>query len=87
VYENRVDKEVTLTGVITAADWGLDDCITAVKLSAIDEQEYIIENGGPFITFVRKSIRATGVVDRDTGKIRISTFEILEGDFCSFDSL
>ncbi len=71
----------TLVGIVTPYAWDESDQVSEVSLSATDDEEYIIENGGRFIELVQKPIRAVGLVK--SGKkihraINIKKFEMLD---------
>lgn len=71
----------TLVGIVTPCAWDESDRISEVSLSATDDEEYIIENGGRFFDLVQKPIRAVGLVK--SGKkihraINIKKFEVLD---------
>ncbi len=71
----------TLTGIVTPVQWDDDHQVTAVALSATDDEEYWIENGDKFIDLVQKCIEASGKVRRDrktTRSIVIKRFSVLE---------
>ena len=71
----------TLVGIITPVEWDVDDQVTAVALSATDDEAYLIENGDKFIDLVQKCIEASGRVRRDrksTRSIAIKRFNIIE---------
>ena len=71
------NKALIVKGILTAADWGEFDCIASVKISAINEEEYIIENFEEFIPYVHRTIHAVGYVVENTEKIIITDYEIL----------
>ena len=73
----------TLVGIVTPIQWDKDDQITAVALSATDDEEYYIENGDKFIDLVQKCIEAKGSVRRDrksTRCITIKRFSIIDDE-------
>gem|GEM_PF-1233602 len=55
----------TLVGIVTPIQWDEDDRVTAVALSATDDEEYLIENGEKFLDLIQKCIEANGKVKRD----------------------
>lgn len=74
----------TLIGIVTPCAWDERDRVSEVSLSATDDEEYIIENGGRFLDLVQKQIRAVGLVK--SGKkihraINIKKFEMLDSAF------
>jgi hypothetical protein len=71
----------TLVGIVTPIQWGEDDQVTAVALSATDDEAYLIENGEKFIGLVQKCIEASGKVKRDkkaAKSIVIKSYNIIE---------
>ena len=71
----------TLVGIITPVEWDVDDRITAVALSATDDEAYLIENGDKFIDLVQKCIQASGQIKRDrksSRSITIKRFNIID---------
>jgi hypothetical protein len=71
----------TLVGIVTPYAWDQSDRVSEVSLSATDDEEYIIENGGRFLDLLQKPIRAIGMVT--SGKrihraINIKKFQLLE---------
>ena len=72
------DDEVVV-GIVTPVEWGEDDRITAVALSATDDEAYWIENGEKFLNLVQKCIEATGRVKRDRKSNRaIKRYNVIE---------
>ncbi len=74
------DQE-TLIGIVTPVQWNEYDQITAVALSATDDEEYRIENGEEFIALIQKVIEASGEVRRDRKAARtitIKRFSVIE---------
>lgn len=70
-----------LVGIVTPIQWDEDDQVTAVALSATDDEAYLIENGEKFFDLVQKCIQASGKVKRDkkaTRSITIKRFNIIE---------
>lgn len=65
----------TLIGIVTPVQWNEYDQVTAVALSATDDEEYRIENGEKFINLIQKVIEASGEVRRDKKAVRIITIE------------
>ena len=64
------EARVTIAGVLTPAGWDEDGRITAVMLSALDDEEYLIENGEKFIDLVHHNVQASGVVKHDRKRFR-----------------
>jgi hypothetical protein len=65
----------TIAGVVTPCGWDENGRITAVMLSALDDEEYLIENGEKFIDLVHHNVRASGVVKRDPKRFRTITIK------------
>jgi hypothetical protein len=79
--KKAADANETLTGIITPIQWNENDQVTAVALSATDDEEYWIDNGEKFIDLVQKCIEAHGKIKRDrksTKSITIKRFNIIE---------
>ena len=78
----RAESSVqTLVGVVTPFAWDERGQVYEVSLSAVDDQEYRIENGSQFLGVLQKPIQATGVIT--FGKkmhrtINIKRFKILD---------
>ena len=71
----------TLVGIVIPYAWDGDGRVSAVSLSATDDQEYIIENGERFLSLTQKPIRAAGFVKSGQEMHRaivIKTFEVLD---------
>lgn len=71
----------TLVGIIMPIQWDENDQVTAVALSATDDEEYLIENGDKFIDLVQKCVEASGKVKRDkksSRSIAIKRFNVIE---------
>jgi hypothetical protein len=71
----------TLVGIVTPIQWDEYDQVTAVALSATDDEEYLIENGEKFFDLVQKRIEASGKVKRDkktARRITIKRFNVIE---------
>ncbi|MDD2604770.1 MAG: hypothetical protein RBR20_01540 [Desulfobacterales bacterium] len=60
----------TIAGVLTPAGWDDDGRVTAVMLSALDDEEYLVENGEKFVDLVHCNVEASGVVKRDRKRFR-----------------
>ncbi len=74
-------EQETLIGIVTPVQWNEYDQVTAVALSATDDEEYRIENGEAFIDLIQKVIEASGEVRRDQKTARtitIKRFSIIE---------
>jgi hypothetical protein len=74
-------EQETLIGIVTPVQWNEYDQVTAVALSATDDEEYRIENGEEFISLIQKVIEASGEVRRDQKTARtitIKRFSVIE---------
>lgn len=74
-------EQETLIGIVTPVQWNEYDQVTAVALSATDDEEYRIENGEEFINLIQKVIEASGEVRRDQKTARtitIKRFSVIE---------
>jgi hypothetical protein len=67
---HKQENRETIAGVLTPAGWDEDGRVTEVMLSAIDDEEYLIENGEKFIEMVHHSVQASGIVRRDRKSFR-----------------
>lgn len=65
----------TLIGIVTPVEWDEDHQVTAVALSATDDEAYLIENGDKFIDLIQKCIEASGKVRRDKKSARTITIK------------
>ncbi|MEW5801944.1 MAG: hypothetical protein AB1847_07535 [bacterium] len=80
----KAGQQVTITGIVTAADWDEDDDIVAVTISTADEEEYLVDDnpkGEELLELVYRNVKATGVVEDDGegGKlISVRSYEILD---------
>ena len=78
--KNISDNE-TLIGIVTPIQWDRDDRVSAVGLSATDDEEYWIENGEKFFDLVQSRIEAVGKIRRDRKQSRsifIKRYRIIE---------
>lgn len=79
--KNSIHEQETLIGIVTPVQWNEYDQVTAVALSATDDEEYRIENGEEFIALLQKVIKASGEVRRDQKTARtitIKNFSVIE---------
>jgi hypothetical protein len=77
----KIEKSRIVKGVIIPSGWNSSGDFTKVSLSAIDDEEYLIENGEKFIELINQCISATGVVQKDkrsTKTIRIKKFSVVD---------
>jgi hypothetical protein len=61
----------TIVGVLTPAEWDEEGRVTAVMLAALDDEEYLVENGKKFIGLVHRNVQASGIVKSDRKRFRI----------------
>jgi hypothetical protein len=76
-----IQDNETLVGIVTPVQWDADDQVSAVALSATDDEAYWIENGDKFFELVQKRIEASGKVRRDrkeTRSIMIKRYRVVE---------
>jgi hypothetical protein len=84
----RVEKEGTISGVVTATDWDDEDNVIGVSIIT-DEDEYLVEQnriGEELFDFLDEDVEVTGIVETDpdgTRHIRVAGFEVLETDYDS----
>ncbi len=62
-------RSETLTGVVTPINWDGDQ-VSEVALFATDDEAYHIENSHKFFSLLRKSIEASGYVQRNKKTFR-----------------
>jgi len=78
----KASQQVTITGIVTAADWGEDDNIIAVTISTADEKEYLVDGtpkGEELLEFVYKNVRVTGTIKDDGDDIiSVKSYEVLD---------
>lgn len=76
-------RRVTLSGVITAADWDEDGHVVNVMISATDESDYIIgqnDKGRKLLSLIQKQVQVTGVVgEDDSGRkmIMVTKYQVI----------
>lgn len=78
--KNTSENE-TLIGIVTPVQWDREDKVSAVVLSATDDEEYGIENGEKFFDLVQNRIEAFGSVRRDRKQSRsifIKRYRVVE---------
>lgn len=72
---NDEDRLATIDGVIIPADWDPQGNVTAVSLSAFDEQEYLVQDqvkGSELLQHVRKHAEVIGWVETERGRKKIT---------------
>jgi len=80
----KAGQEVTITGIVTAADWGEDDDIIAVTIETADEEEYLVDDtpkGEELLELIRKNVRVKGIVENDgygDKIISVKSYEVLD---------
>ena len=80
---NKGDDSITIRGVIIAVDWDDNGRVTAVAVSAHDEEEYVIERGEELLGFIREEVEITGVPIRTENQctfIKVKKFKLLGGN-------
>ncbi|MFB3788862.1 MAG: hypothetical protein ACE15F_21085 [bacterium] len=76
-------RRVTLSGVITAADWDEEGQVVNVMISATDESDYIIgqnDKGFKLLNLIQKQVQVTGVVgEDDSGRkmIMVTKYQVI----------
>ena len=78
--KNNSENE-TLVGIVTPVQWDQDDRVSAVVLSATDDEAYLIENGEKFLDLISSHIEAVGRIRRDRKQSRsifIKRYHIVE---------
>ena len=79
--KKKIEKNQTVKGVIIPSEWDNSGDFIKVSLSAVDDEEYFIENGEKFFKLINQSISATGIVTRDkrsSKTIHIKKFSIVD---------
>lgn len=80
--KNTSDGE-TLVGIVTPVQWDQDDRVSAVALSATDDEAYWIENGDKFLKLISSQIEAVGRIRRDrkqSRSISIKRYRIIDDE-------
>ena len=81
--KNTAERPITLSGVVTAAKWDIAGRVTAVTISATDEQEYIVSNtpvGEQLLERVQEQVQVVGAVKKNKeGKkqIEVTQFKVI----------
>ena len=78
--KKKGEKIQTVKGVIIPSEWDNAGDFTKVSLSAIDDEEYLIENGEKFIELINQCISATGTIKKDkrsSKTIHIKKYSVL----------
>lgn len=66
--DEKLEKEVAITGIILPVKWDAQGTPCSVGISSIDEEEYIVENNlesKKLLKKVKKMITAFGVVSQN----------------------
>ncbi len=82
--------EVTMTGHVTAADWGPDDDVTAVKIETENDEYDVVgdEMGEELYDLLDCEVEVTGVVEVEmdgTKSIAVSSYEVISENTDYFD--
>lgn len=59
-----------ITGIITPAEWDEFDRVTAVKICATDDEDYLVENSETLLGLVQCSIQASGMISQPKNELR-----------------
>ncbi len=84
-------RRVTLSGVITAADWDEEGRVVDVMISAIDESAYFIgpnDKGRKLLGLIQKQVQVTGIVgEDDSGRktIMVTKYQVIR-EYDTLDS-
>ena len=73
--------ELTIRGIIVPTAWDDNDNVSAVSLSGVDEEDYVVENWRTFVGLSQTLIDATGFVCREPGtrgRIRINRYDVVD---------
>ena len=81
----KTPSEVTVIGVVTAAEWDDDDNVTAVYLNTDDDESYFVEpnrEGRKLLTQLDHLVEARGRVHDHDGELvlAITGFDMLDED-------
>jgi hypothetical protein len=80
---NKREKMITLHGIIIPCKWDRDSKVTSVAVSALDENEYVVENdaiSAKLMEYINSRVIITGKMtqqDHDKKKIKVKNWEIL----------
>ena len=82
--------EVTITGYVTAADWGPDDDVTAVRIESENDEYDVVgdEMGEELYDLLDSEVEVTGVVEEDMGgtkSIAVTSYEVISENNDFFD--
>jgi hypothetical protein len=75
MQRNDEDALATIAGVIVPADWDRQGNVTGVSISALDEEEYLVQEqvkGAELIQHLRKDAEVVGWIEVERGKKKIT---------------
>jgi len=81
--KGKIQKEETVTGVVSATEWDDEDNVIAVSIIT-DDDEYMIDSNKmaeELFDFLEEDVEVTGIVetDRDGSKrISVTSYEVLD---------
>lgn len=80
--EGKSDEQMVIEGIVTPCNWDDSGTVTAVTISANDEEEYSVRanaGGDELIGLMHKHIRAKGIFRADEGSdvFIVREYEIL----------
>ena len=82
----KVPKQVTIHGIVTPYDWDEEGNIIALTISALNEEEYLIDRntkGKELIKHLHKQVRVTGqpVKRRGNKAIKVDWYELVPSPY------
>jgi len=74
-------REVIISGIVSAAKWDEHAKVTGIKISATDEEEYLVDldtMGRQLFEHIRNLIKATVIVKGTSGREKLITVKRYE---------
>ena len=71
----------TIRGIIVPTEWDDNDNVSALTLSGLEEEDYVVENWEHFVGLSKVLIDATGAVRREPGarwRILINHYDVVD---------
>jgi hypothetical protein len=83
--ENESADRSVIEGIVTPCNWDEGGRVTAVALSARDEEDYLIDSGGKgsqLIQLMHQQVRVTGVLQKNAEQkiLLVLEYEIIARD-------
>ena len=82
--------KITIIGIITAMEWDENDNVITVKISAPDEEEYVIEDNSladELLELLYEAVKVTGYVSESEfgyKTLLVEDYELLDDDEFSY---